>query len=103
MNFLPLILRSSPNTGMMRFFGRFRFLCTGIKRKNYCYRRGSQLWKNVFIKSIVEKGPPPLDPALTHLVTVGTEIAVPHKQQVTVAASAAVFSLKSLGTPFMMQ
>ena len=42
--------------------------------------------KIVFIKSIVEKGLPPLDPSLTHLVTVGTEIAAPHKQQVTVAA-----------------
>ena len=42
--------------------------------------------KIVFIKSIVEKGAPPLDPPLTHLVTVGTEIAPPHKQQVTVGA-----------------
>ena len=42
--------------------------------------------KIVFIKSIVEKGPPPLDPPLTLLVTAGTEIAAPHKQQVTVAA-----------------
>ena len=42
--------------------------------------------KIVFIKSIVEKGPPPLDPPLTHLVTAGTEIAAPHKQQVAVAA-----------------
>ena len=42
--------------------------------------------KIAFIKSIVEKGPPPLDPPLTHLVTVGTEIAASHKQQVTVAA-----------------
>ena len=41
--------------------------------------------KIVFIKSIVEKGPSRLDPPLTHLVTVGTEIAAPHKQQVTVA------------------
>ena len=44
-----------------------------------------------FIKSIVKKGPPPLDPLLTHLVTVETEIAAPRKQQVTVAASAAAF------------
>ena len=42
--------------------------------------------KIVFIKSMVEKGPPSLDPPLTHLVTVGTEIAAPHKQQVTVPA-----------------
>ena len=35
--------------------------------------------KIAFIKSIVEKGPPPLDPPLTHLVTVGTEIAAPRK------------------------
>ena len=37
-------------------------------------------------KAIVEKGTPILDTPLTHLVTVGTEIATPHKQQVTVAA-----------------
>ena len=42
--------------------------------------------KIAFNKSIVEKGPPPLDPPQTHLVTLGTEIAAPHKQQVTVAA-----------------
>ena len=59
--------------------------------------------KIVFIKSIVEKGPQSLDPPLTHLVRAGTEIVAPYKQQVTVAASAAAFSLKSLGTPFMMQ
>ena len=53
----------------------------------------------MFIKSVVEKGPPPL----IHLVTVGTETAAPHEQQVTVATSATAFSLKSLGTPFMMQ
>ena len=47
--------------------------------------------KIVFIKSIVEKGRPPLDPPLTHVVTVGTEIAAPHKQQVTVAAVSCVF------------
>ena len=41
--------------------------------------------KIVFVESIVEKGFPPLDPPLTHLLTVGTEIAAPHKQQVTVA------------------
>ena len=69
-----------------RYDASFRFLCTGIKRRNYCCRRGSKLWKNIFIKSIVKKGSPPLDPPLTHLVTVGTEIAAPHKQQVTVAA-----------------
>ena len=34
----------------------------------------------------MEKDLPPLDPPLTHLVTVGTEIAAPHKEQVTVAA-----------------
>ena len=28
------------------FFARFRFLCTGIKRRNYCRRRCSKLWKN---------------------------------------------------------
>ena len=32
---------------------------------------------------------PHLDPPLTHLVTVGTEIAAPHKQQVTVSSSSA--------------
>ena len=37
------------------------------------------------MKSIVEKGSPRLDPPQTHLVTAGTEIAAPHKQQVTVA------------------
>ena len=42
--------------------------------------------KIVYIKSIVEKGPPLLDPSLTRLVTARTEIAAPGKQQVTVAA-----------------
>ena len=37
-------------------------------------------------KTLLKKGLPPLDPSLTHLVAVGTEIAAPHKQQVTVAA-----------------
>ena len=54
-------------------------------------------------KALLKKVPPPLDPPLTHLVALGTENAAPHKQQVTVAASAAAFSLKSLGTPFTMQ
>ena len=38
-------------------------------------------------KALLEKvPPPPLDPPLTHLVTLGAEIAAPHKQQVSVAA-----------------
>ena len=53
--------------------------------------------KSVFIKSIVEKDPPPLDPPLTDLVTVGTEIAAPHEQQVTVAAVQLRFHLNFSG------
>ena len=55
-------------------------------------------------KALLKKVPPSLDPPLTHLATVRTEIAAPHKQEVTVAAvRQAAFSLKSLVTPFMMQ
>ena len=102
LNFLPLILKSSLNTGMTQFFRTFRFLCTGIKRRNYCCRRGSKLWKIVFIKSIVEKGPHPwIDP---------DPLSNSWKRDCSTAqttgncyCSAAAFSLKSLGTPFMMQ
>ena len=57
------------------------------------------------MKSIVEKDLPPLDLSQTELVTVGTEIAAPHKQQVrpSCCCSAAAFSLKSLETSLMMQ
>ena len=40
--FLPLILSPSPN--MMHFVSTFRFMLP--RCKDYCYRRGSKLWKN---------------------------------------------------------
>ena len=88
LNFLLLILRSLPNTGMMQFFRTFSISVYRYKKSLgiIAVEEVRNYGKLVFIKSIVEKGPPPLDPALTHLVTVGTEIAAPHKQQVPVAA-----------------
>ena len=65
----------------------FRTLSISVYRyKAYEFLLSKRFGKIVFIKSIVEKGPLPLDPPLTHLVAVGTEVAAPHKQQVTVAA-----------------
>ena len=54
-------------TGMIHFVRTFS-IHAWLKRKNYCYSRGSKLWKNpAFIKHLVENGwwggcirPPPL-------------------------------------------
>ena len=69
---------------MMQFFRTFsisvyRYKSVGIIVVEEVQNYG----KIVFIKSIVEKGSPPLDLPLTHLATVETEVAAPHIQQVT--------------------
>ena len=48
-----------PNSEYFTKYGAFCshiFNCACLRRKAYCYRRGSKLWKFVFIKNIVEKG-----------------------------------------------
>ena len=85
------------NTGMMQFLNMFLIIVYRYKAQELLLSKRFEIMEKLYSSKafcIVEKGPPPLDPPLTHLVTVGTEITAPHKQQVPYRVTVAAVQLR---------